>query len=144
MIEAKVAKVLSNREVVLNRGSSHGVTEGDKFDILGDHEIKIEDPDSNEMIGTIQGAKVRVIVRIVKERFCIAHTFESYKVNVGGVLDVHQDSFASVIESLTGRWERYRPSKWVTKVETLKAPTKQGDRSEIPVEVGDRAVQVVG
>ncbi|MEW2508403.1 hypothetical protein AB0878_48890 [Amycolatopsis sp. NPDC047767] len=126
-IEGKVAQVTSDRELIINRGEQDGVTEGMTFRVKG-QPISVVDPDTKEEIGTI--AKVKVVVRVVEvaERFCIARTFRSRKINVGG------DHPGLGISGM------FQPPKWETRVETLRRdPSADTEISatESIVSVGD-------
>lgn len=72
-IEGKVAAILDKHTVVINRGSSHGVSRGDTFyiyNILG----PFKDPDTGESLGTTADTLSRVTVDTLEEKFCIAST----------------------------------------------------------------------
>ena len=129
-IRGKVAKVLNSRDVALNRGASHGVESGMKFDILSNVEM-IADPDTGDLLGEFQEAKVRVRVRSVHDRMSIAETFKTRRVNVGG--------------NGIG-WGMFTPPRFENRPETLKRKdASREDLSEIDsyVEMGDHVVQVI-
>jgi hypothetical protein len=72
-IEGKIAAILSPVKVVINRGSTDGVEEGDYFVIyteLG----PFSDPDTKQNLGTTKQVWGRVEVTTVEKRFCIAET----------------------------------------------------------------------
>ncbi|WIY00077.1 hypothetical protein QRX60_39425 [Amycolatopsis mongoliensis] len=126
-IVGKVAQVTSDRELIINRGSLHGVVEGMVFRVKGSP-VEVLDPDTNEVIGQI--AKVKVLIRAVEvaERFCIARTFRSRKVNVGG-------RFEGV--SLANA---FQPPKWETRYETLRRDPSAGESispDQSVVSIGD-------
>ena len=106
-IRGSVARVLSSREVAINRGSDHGVEVGMIFKILSQKGSQITDPDTDEELGSVELEKIRVKVTDVQERIAVASTYRSHKVNVGGT----GIGFGS---------RMFEPPKWETRAETLK------------------------
>ncbi len=83
-IRGKVAKVISVRQVALNIGKASGVEAGMLFDIVAPASLEIQDPETGEMLGAIQpGAKARVRVFSVSEKFSLASTYRTEA--VGGL-----------------------------------------------------------
>lgn len=135
LIRGKVARILNSQEVALNIGSLQGVIEGMKFDILDPKSEDIKDPDTNEVLGSIERPKVRVKVTLVKDRLSIASTYKKYTVNEGG-----SGSFA-----LSGFANALMPRRLVQKTETLKTEEKTWedlDESASYVKIGDPVIQV--
>ena len=131
-IRGKVARVLSIREVALNKGSVDGVRIGMVFKILSSKGSEITDPDTGEVIGSVELEKTSVRVMSVQDRVSVASTFRTHRVNVGG--------------SGIGLHSIFEPPKWETRVETLK--TEENAREELPeeesfVKTGDPVVQVI-
>lgn len=83
-IRGKVAEVVSDREVILNRGSEHGVRPGMYFAILDPGAVGITDPDTDEPLGDIKVVKVVVRAVEVAPKITLARTFRTRRVNVGG------------------------------------------------------------
>ena len=134
-IHGKVARVLTTREVALNRGSTDGVRSGMVFKILTPKGSEIEDPDTGEVIGSVELEKARVRVTSVQDRVSVASTFRTYRVNVGG----------SGI-ALSGFSRMFTPPKWETRIETLIADenaTEDLPEEESFVRTGDPVVQVL-
>lgn len=71
-VEGKIAKVLGNREVVINRGSSSGVRPGMTFEIFAPEGEEVWDPDTGETLGTVEDVKAKAEVTEVKERLAVA------------------------------------------------------------------------
>jgi len=71
-LEGKVAKILGNNEVVINRGSSQGVRQGMLFEIFAAEGEEVWDPDTGETLGTVEDVKARAEVTEVKDRLAIA------------------------------------------------------------------------
>src|SRR4051812_26233030 len=110
-IEGKVARVLNSRELVINRGSEHGVKRGTVFVVLDPDGADIPDPDTGEIIGSIQRPKVRVRVTDVQTELCVARTYRTRRVNIGGTGTLGTPDFSNLL----------RPPKWVEVPETFKS-----------------------
>lgn len=144
-IQGKVANVTRDRELIINRGSDHGV-KPDMYFYIKDDPIEVTDPDSGDVIGNVTPIKVVVRVHEVAEKFCIARTFRSRRILVeeaktGG-------SLYNVMGA--GRLDNYlqppRPAKFDTQVETLRLDPKKGEyisENESVVQVGDAAESVL-
>lgn len=78
-IQAKVARILNNTDLALNRGSDDGVEEGMKFAILSDTREEIRDPDNNELLDSIPVAKTVVKIIRAAPRSSIGRTFRTYE-----------------------------------------------------------------
>lgn len=131
-IHGKVARVLTTREVALNRGSTDGVRSGMVFKILTPKGSEIEDPDTGEVIGSVELEKARVRVTSVQDRVSVASTFRTHRVNVGG---------SGIVLS-----RMFTPPKWETRIETLIADenaTEDLPEEESFVRTGDPVVQVL-
>lgn len=83
-IYGKVAEVVSDREVILNRGGEHGVHVGMYFAILDPSAVGITDPDTGETLGDIKMVKIVVRAIEVAPKLTLARTFRTRRVNVGG------------------------------------------------------------
>ena len=83
-LEGRVAEILNEREVAINLGSEEGVAPEMRFAILSGHPYVIKDPETGDELGEVDRPKVRVKVSLVKDRFCLARTYETYSVNIGG------------------------------------------------------------
>ena len=70
-----VAEIISDRKVVLNKGSQDGISDGDKFVVfrLGQ---EIHDPKTGESLGILEEIKGKGKVIHVQERMCIIQTYE--------------------------------------------------------------------
>ena len=71
-VEGKVAKVLGNNEVVVNRGREHGVKQGMVFEIFAPEGDEVWDPDTGETLGTVEDVKAKAEVTEVKEKLSVA------------------------------------------------------------------------
>lgn len=135
-IRGKVAKVLNSHKVALNIGSQDGVTIGMYFDIMDPKGDNIVDPDSKEVLGSIERPKVRVKITKVQENIAVASTFKEKKKNVGGTMNF--GNLGTISQSLM-------PSKWITEVETLKTEEKTWEdlkEEQSYVKTGDPVVEV--
>lgn len=139
-IRGKVAQVLNSREVAINVGSDHGVTKGMYFDIVDPKGEDIRDPDTGDVLGSLERPKVRVQVVTVQPKLSVASTYKKKKVNLGGEGGL---AFSHSIQSLS---RQLMPPNWVTKYETFKTTEKTWedlDEKESYVKAGDPVVQVV-
>lgn len=140
-ITGKVAKITSDREVILNRGLEHGVSEGMYFYVKG-APIEITDPDTDESLGSVTPIKVVVKVEELSEKFAIARTFRSKRVKVSDAVEGIDVWGMGLGRSL----QPSRPAKYETRVETLRLDPKRGepiDANESIVSVGDLVESVL-
>ena len=128
-IVGKVAEIVSDRELILNRGSDHGVQKGMYFNILDTATDSIKDPETGEILGGFKRIKISVVAVEVAEKITLAQTFRSKTVNLGG----QGPGMAGVFNMLA-------EPRFVERVETLKldpAGPKPLGASESVVAVGD-------
>ena len=127
-IRGKVARVLNSREIALNIGQQDGVRVGMVFKVLSPNKAEVKDPDTGELLGSVDLEKTRVKVKSVQGRVSVAATYRERRVNVGG-----RGIGLSVFE----------PPKWETHVETLSADDaawEQLGEGESHVKTGDPVV----
>ena len=126
LVRAKVARIINNTDLALNKGSDDGVEEGMKFAILSDAGEDIRDPDTGEVLDSIQIAKTVVKVIHVSPRLAVGRTFRSYK--SGGI-------FSAMSE----------PSVRQETLATDESRVQQElDPKKAKVKVGDSAVEYTG
>ena len=132
-IHGKVARVLNTREIAINVGAEKGVTIGMSFDVMEIHDEDIKDPDTDEVLGSIERPKVRVHVTHVQERFSVATTSRNKEVNTGGA-------------GLLGPFaQSLMPPNWIAKHETfskIEESRDELDEEDSYVKTGDLVVQV--
>jgi hypothetical protein len=87
-VEGKVAKVLGNNEVVINRGRGDGVRQGMLFEIFAPEGEEVWDPDTGETLGTVEDVKARAEVTEVKDRLSVARLKSSGAESPFGVMDI--------------------------------------------------------
>ena len=78
VIEGKIASILNERDLVINKGSDDGVAEGMRFKV-NDPRVRITDPDTGVELGTLEREKIRAKVTKTHPRFSIAKTYETYR-----------------------------------------------------------------
>lgn len=128
----KVARVLNEREIAINIGAEKGVTTGMSFDVMEIHDQDIKDPDTGEVLGSIERPKVRVHVTHVQEKLSVATTFRNREINTGGT------GLGPFAQSLM-------PPNWITKHETfskIEESRDELDEENSYVKTGDLVVQV--
>lgn len=136
LIRTKVARVLNSREIAIAAGAEHGVKVGMYFDVMDSKGEDIRDPDTGEMLGSLERPKVRVEVTQVQERLSVATTFKKEKINIGG---------SGYALGVIGLSQALMPPKYVTKYETLKTDENTWEdleEEESFVSSGDPVVQV--
>ena len=135
LIRGKIAKVLSDREVVLNVGHEHGVQAGMFFDIRAASGFEVTDPDTGEVLGKIDRPRVKAQVKVtnVEDKFAIAMTYRTERVNVG---------VSGALSSLAAVFGTPTP---ITRVERIRSHERAEyplSESERYVEIGDSVVQI--
>jgi hypothetical protein len=134
MIRGQVARVLTTRELVINRGNADGVGVGMRFAVLDPKADNIRDPETGEVLGSVSRPKVNVEVTRVEKRLSLAATYRTRRVNVGG-----QGAGISALGKL------FEPPEYVDEFDTFKASDQSWqelDESESFVKVGDPVVQL--
>ncbi len=135
-ITGAVAKILTARELVINRGRQHGVRPGMKFQVLDPKGEDIRDPETGEILGSIDRPKVSVEVTTVEERLAVAKTFHSRTVTVGGAYG-----------GLSALAKQFEPQRTITQYDTLKTAESTWeslDESESFVKTGDPVREIIG
>ena len=131
-IHGKIAKILNDREVIMNVGGNQGVEHGMLFDIMTPRGYDVTDPDTGEVLGSVERPKTRVKVIQVYDKLSVATTFRKKSVNVGGTAPL-----------LLRRM--FDPPRWVTRYETLEtreSTWEDLDEEDSYVSTGDPVVQV--
>jgi hypothetical protein len=123
-IEAKVADILNDREVVLNKGKDDGVSTGMRFAIMERQPHKVMDPDTGDLLDRIDLVKTVVKVVRVTPHVAIARTFRMVGATHGLI--------------------RITPSPGRPEEIYTDQPTIESQYGGEPVRRGDRAVQTTG
>lgn len=135
LITGKVAKILNARDLVINRGSAHGVALGMRFAVLDAKGENIADPETGESLGSVERTKVEVEVIDVLEKLAVARTFRKWTKNVGGNL-----------VNWPGLQKSLQPPKYVERWQTLKTDESTWedlDEADSYVKTGDPVRQVL-
>jgi hypothetical protein len=74
-ITGKIAQVMSEYAVAINRGAEHGVQVGMIFGILGTGGVPVVDPETGASLGSVTYAKAYVKVAQVHNNWSIATTY---------------------------------------------------------------------
>ena len=76
-IEGKVARILNERDLVINKGADGGVKEGMKF-AVAEPDVVIKEPDTGEALGSIPREKIRIRIVEVQQKYSIGKTYETF------------------------------------------------------------------
>jgi len=134
LIRGKVARIINTRELVLNIGSDDGVLEEMLFEVLDPKGEDIYDPDTGELLGSIDKPKIRVKATHVQNRLTLAKTYMKNRVNIGGT-----GSDMSIIRTAL------MPPRWIEEYETFKTDEKtliHFDEKESLVKTGDPVKEI--
>ena len=129
-IEGKVAAILNNRELIINKGSNDGVEPEMRFTIT-DRGLEVMDPDTREKLGDYAPEKIRVEIVNIQPKFAVARTYETYRTRV----ESHPiPSIAAIMGT-----------RYATRVKTISKSKDDFEFSEesITVTVGDAATQIL-
>lgn len=129
-IRGRIAKVLNVREAAINIGSKQGVRLGMIFVVVDDKHRDITDPETNQILGSIERPKARLKVNHVQENLCVASTLKKKRVNTG--------SSGTLYDALI-------PKKWIAEYEILMRSDmdlEDFDEEKVYVKVGDPVVCV--
>ncbi|MEU8425549.1 hypothetical protein AB0C15_32210 [Micromonospora sp. NPDC048835] len=85
-IRGKVAHLIDERTLVINRGTDHGVTVGMRFAVLNPKGADVVDPDTGETIGSVDIDKVLVKVVRVAPKMAVARTFRTFVSGIGAIM----------------------------------------------------------
>jgi hypothetical protein len=77
MIEGRVARILTERELIINRGRNDGVSPGMQFEVLASESLEITDPETGQSLGALDRPKLRVEATDVYPQFTVCETFEA-------------------------------------------------------------------
>ena len=122
-IEGKVAKILNDRELAINRGSNHGVETDMIFKVL-EESGEIMDPETGESIGSIKRDKIKVKIVHVQPSLSIGRTFATYR----------EPRPWSLAEALVPR------PRNITKVQTIRS-SKDTYNADATVDSGETIIQ---
>ena len=133
-IVGKVARILSEYQLVLNVGEQHGVVPGAVF-VIFEQDEEITDPDSGESLGCLEMVKARVHVAHVQETICLVESARKPAEDEYSVLSARM---AEVEVAGRKRLEREHYKLAVRRQDV------SGSRSLQPIQVGDYARLVEG
>ncbi len=132
LLQGKVAKILSEREVVINIGSAQGVKKGMRFAILAPTPEEILDPETGEALDVVDRTKVLVQATEVREKITICSTYRITKISGGALSTAY--SFGRLFDP-----PQEVPETLRIKDSSLPAPLSP---EESYVKIGDRVKQV--
>ncbi len=68
--EGRVARILNDRSIVINRGSAQGVREGMRFVVFAELD-EVPDPETGDSLGKLELVKARVVASHVQEKMTV-------------------------------------------------------------------------
>src|SRR5688500_18772914 len=98
MIRAKVAKIIDAHTIVLNKGSADDVEVGMRFAVLNRNGAEITDPDTGEVLGSVDVEKTVVKISDVQERVSVGRTYR--RTRAGGFAALTSLSSPARVETL--------------------------------------------
>ncbi len=132
LLQGKVAKILTEREVVINIGSAQGVKRGMRFAILASTPEEVLDPETGEVLDIVDRTKVLVQATEVREKITICSTYRTTRIS-GGALST-SNAFSRLFEP-----SREIPETLRIEDSSIPAPLSP---EESYVKIGDRVKQV--
>ena len=140
-IRGKVARVLNGQEIVINAGIVDGVTVGMDFNVMDPNGEDIRDPDTDEVLGSIERPKVKVRVIHAQEKLAVATPPPSKGTNT--------DIFTAIATSAIPTFGPVARSLIVHPRKPYASPQKTAKTARVPdnkdtgVKIGDPVVQVI-
>lgn len=127
-VHGRVAKIISDREVILNKGYKQGLFEGAYVTVTDPSTQSIKDPITGEELGDFK--RITAVLRVAEctENLALAKTFRTKRVRVGGGMGM-----GNIGEMLAA-------PKYETKVETLRFDPQEGlpiSEEESAISTGD-------
>lgn len=128
----RVAQVLNARELVINIGSDAGVKPGARFAVLAEAPLEVKDPQTGQVLDTVDREKTRVEASEVRERITVCRTYRM--IGTPPLFDL--SPLASVSLAVRGN---QRPE--TLHVEDSSLPPPLPERQSY-VKINDRVIQV--
>lgn len=138
-IRGRVAKVLTARELLINRGNEEGVRIGMRFSVLDPETENVKDPETGSVLGSISRPKVVVEVTQVEAHLSLAATYRKTTINIGGGGALGLGGAASLAKM-------FEPPNYVEQYETFKSNDQTWQAisaAQSFVKVGDPVVQFI-
>lgn len=142
LIEGKVAQVISERDLAINRGRGAGVEIGMVFRIMSPEPEEILDPDTGEVLGAVDVTKVEVEVIEVQENLAVCRTFKKVIVPGRPARPGIASPFNALGQDIFGDPGAPESERYQTLRTDEEFVAKELDPQGSYVKRGDRAVQV--
>lgn len=131
-IQGTVLRVLSDQDVVIDKGHEDGISEGDYIAISSDSESNLEFSENGKKLGQLITFKASLRVTQVTDNLAIASTYRMVDVNVGGM--GFSLTSSPGLAQLTSPPKR---EKRLQKIESNESLDAQISQQKIKVENGD-------
>ncbi|MFY1703539.1 hypothetical protein ACN28G_17665 [Micromonospora sp. WMMA1923] len=109
-IRAKVATIVSEHQLALNAGSDQGVELNDVVHVI--REVDVDDPDSNERLGTVRIVRLRLKVNYIQNKLCVAIVTDQYGRDESGVGTIAALLAARRIRKVTSQHREGLPGEY--------------------------------
>ncbi|MEK7728358.1 MAG: FlgT C-terminal domain-containing protein [candidate division KSB1 bacterium] len=124
----KVSGILTERELAINIGLNQGLKPGMRFKVLADQSTEIRDPETGDILGSVDREKIRLKVSEVHEKFSICRAYSKSNIGLLAMADIFEES-----QNIPGALEADNSA--------LLLPLS---KEESYVKKGDRVVQIFG
>jgi hypothetical protein len=144
-LTGRVAQILNARELAINIGAEVGVTQGMKFAVMSQSPTEIRDPETKELLDTIDREKVRVRASEVRPKITICKTYLVRTIPGRSGFSGYSGSLLESLGKQLGSLQEAQPERKV--LDTLRA-----DQRDLPpplseqesyVKTGDRVIQII-
>lgn len=136
-ILGKVASIMNEREVIINKGSDDGVEEGMTFRVTSEG-VPVTDPDTGESLGVFIRDKIGIKISEVHPKFSVARTYETYTVQEpSSTLSLSRGGGGRLLQEVT----RVRTLKTAGSIPVQDKSYASITDDESIVQVGDPVIQ---
>lgn len=74
----KIARIIDRYTVIINAGKRDGIVKGMQFEVLGNSDDAVLDPDTKEILGFLSAPKAIIRVNEVHDKYSFCGNSESY------------------------------------------------------------------
>lgn len=130
--EAKVAKIISDTQIVINQGEANGIKEGTKYHIIDKKGEVVIDPENGSELGTLDILKAKVVVKTLYPNMAVCENADRYQSPLGFV------ARSGIMNPTNLTSSQPKPLN----VDHEQITGGFNYNSDIPIQVGDRAILI--